>query len=109
MDKNTIEYKNYINSLFDLYGNLLTDKQQEYFKYYYFDDFSLREIANTLGVSCNAIYDQLKKIEKSLTKYEELLGLYKKNEKLEELLCKYENNTDNSDLLKLIEEIRNME
>ncbi|MCF0120566.1 MAG: DNA-binding protein, partial [Oscillospiraceae bacterium] len=31
--------------LFDYYGELLTDKQREYFDYYYNDDLSLAEIA----------------------------------------------------------------
>ena len=41
---------NLIN-LYDTYKNLLTKKQQEYFEYYYFEDNSLSEIADNLGVS----------------------------------------------------------
>ena len=28
----------YLNDLFDIYGELLTDKQQDYFRDYYFDN-----------------------------------------------------------------------
>lgn len=78
---NKLEYKNYINSLFDLYSSLLTEKQIEYFKYYYFLDYSLREIASIYNVSSNAIYDQITKIEEALEKYESLLHLKELNEK----------------------------
>ena len=40
----------YYNNLFDYYGELLTEKQQEYFKYYYFDNLSLSEIVIYLGM-----------------------------------------------------------
>ena len=32
-------------SLFDIYQELLTTKQQEYFILYYYEDYSLKEIA----------------------------------------------------------------
>jgi len=67
----------YIN-LFDFYENILTKKQQQYFKEYYFDDLSLSEIANNYQISRNAIYDQLQKIHKNLDAYEEKLGLHSK-------------------------------
>ena len=31
----------YYNELYDLYGNLLTDKQRKYFEDYYFNNMSL--------------------------------------------------------------------
>ena len=57
-----LEKKNKYNHLFDYYGCLLTEKQQEYFTSYYFDDMSLAEIADIYNVSRNAVHDQLKKI-----------------------------------------------
>ena len=106
-----LEYKNYINCLFDIYGSLLTIKQQEYFKMYYFEDLSLREIASVAGVSSNAVYDQIKTIEKALEKYEENLNIYSENEarnrvlnKIEEVLEK--KNINDDEIKKLIEEIK---
>ena len=49
--------KEYYINLFDFYGDLLTEKQRQYFKDYYFDDASLAEIATVYGVSRNAIFD----------------------------------------------------
>ena len=57
-----LEKKNKYNQLFDYYGCLLTQKQQEYFINYYFEDLSLSEIANMFNVSRNAVHDQLNKI-----------------------------------------------
>ena len=57
-----LDKKNKYNQLFDFYGCLLTEKQQEYFTSYYFDDMSLAEIADEHNISRNAVHDQLKKI-----------------------------------------------
>jgi len=61
--------------LFDFYGQLLTQKQQDILKMYYEDNYTLVEIAEELGVSRQAVYDSIKKAEKILYSYEEKLGL----------------------------------
>ena len=53
----------YITNLYDCYGELLTDKQKEYFLDYYFDNLTLSEIADNNSVSRNAIHKQLKEAE----------------------------------------------
>ena len=73
------------SQLFDLYGELLTDKKQEVMRLYYDDDMSLTEIAEELGVSRAAVHDSLQSSEKALREYEEKLGMladYKNREKL---------------------------
>ena len=40
-----------LGRLFDMYGGLLTEKQQQCLKYYFYDDLSLTEIGEELGVS----------------------------------------------------------
>ncbi|MGL5268497.1 MAG: YlxM family DNA-binding protein [Spiroplasma sp.] len=65
-------------SLFAFYHPLLTDKQQKYFREYFFNDLSLQEIADLLKVSRNAVYDSLLKTMKLLADYEKKLKLYKK-------------------------------
>jgi hypothetical protein len=67
-----------MNALYDLYGCLLTPKQREYFEYYYSEDYSLSEIADLLGVSRNAVHDQLRIVTTHLEEFEEKLGLLKK-------------------------------
>ena len=59
-----------IISLYDIYHNLLTDKQRMYFEDYYYADLSLSEIADNYNVSRNAVHDQLKRIVGELEEYE---------------------------------------
>lgn len=101
----TLEKKEYLNRLFELYGALLTEKQSQSFIYYYVEDYSLQEIAELLHVSRNAIHDQLKKVEKHLNDYEQKLQLYAKETARETLLSKLEEKTDKT----LIEAIRELD
>ena len=55
----------YLNNLYDIYGELLDSKKKEYFEMYYFDNLSLQEISDNLGVSRNAIFKQIKNAEAS--------------------------------------------
>ena len=76
----------YLNNLFDLYGELLTVKQQKYFTAYYFDNLSYGEIAEKYNISRNAIYHQLKLIEEKLLFYEEKLKLFDKKERINAII-----------------------
>ena len=73
-------------NLYDLYGELLTEKQQEYFEDYYFSNLSLAEIAENMEVSRNAVHNQIKDAEEKLIYYEQHLHLYERNTKLKEIL-----------------------
>lgn len=72
--------------LYDYYESLLSDKQKEYFSLYYFDNLSLSEISENLGVSRNAIHKSLKGIEILLLDYEDKLKIYDKTKKIEEII-----------------------
>lgn len=72
--------------LYDFYGELLNDKQREYFEDYYFNNLSLGEISENVGVSRNAIHKNIKGSEEKLYFYEEKLGLYQKRKFMEKLL-----------------------
>jgi predicted DNA-binding protein YlxM (UPF0122 family) len=61
--------------LLDFYGGLLTEKQQRFFSLYYNQNMSLKEIADEEGISPQAVRDLLKRTEKLLSGYEEVLGL----------------------------------
>ena len=65
-----IEKNERINSLFEFYQPLLTEKQNQYLELYYADDFSLGEIAENFNVSRQAVYDNIKRTEKILEAYE---------------------------------------
>jgi predicted DNA-binding protein YlxM (UPF0122 family) len=80
--------REYHIALFDTYKELLTEKQQEYFILYYYEDLSLKEIADFKNVSRNAVFDQIKKVINILEEYEEKLKVFNKSVKLEEFATK---------------------
>lgn len=92
----------YYNDLYDLYGDLLTNKQQEYFKDYYFDNLSYSEMALKYGVSRNAVFKQLHIVLKKLDDYEKKLELYHKKKKLSDILQKVDDDELRKELENLI-------
>ena len=80
--------REYHIALFDTYKELLTEKQQEYFILYYYEDLSLKEIADFKNVTRNAVFDQIKKVINILEEYEEKLKVFNKSVKLEEFATK---------------------
>ena len=97
-----IEKLLYLNNLYDLYGNLLTEKQQQYFKEYYFNNLSFGEISEKYQISRNAAFKQLKIIEEKLLDYEEKLKLYYKKEKINGIIKKIEDKTIKCELENLL-------
>lgn len=93
-----IQKRDELISLYDIYKDLLTEKQQEYFENYYYDDLSLGEIALGSKVSRNAVYDMLKKTEVILERYEEVLKIYSKNSRIQTIINK---NKDNKELMEI--------
>ena len=75
----------YYGELYDLYQQLLTDKQRSYFEDYYFQNLSLGEMAENYKVSRNAIFKQLRIVTDKLEEYEGKLQLLEKRKKLEEI------------------------
>ena len=76
----------YYNELYDYYKNLFTDKQQHYFEEYYFNNYSLSEIAENEQVTRNAVSKQLKTITDKLDELEEKLLLRAKKQELEKII-----------------------
>ena len=76
----------YYNNLFDLYSELLTEKEQEVFHDYYQEDLSLGEIADNKSISRSAVQKMIKNVLEKLNYYEEKLHVYKKNCQLSEIL-----------------------
>lgn len=75
----------YYNELYDLYGDLLTDKQKCYFEDYYFNNLSFSEMAENYKVSRNAIFNQIHIVTKKLQEYEDKLRLFEKKNKLRDI------------------------
>ncbi len=91
----------YYIELFDLYGELLTDKQKELFTSYYVFDLSLSEIAEPLGRTRQSVYDAVKGVCEKLNAYEKILKVHEKNQRLLELA----RISENQDFSKKISEI----
>ena len=94
-----------LNQLFSYYKNLLTDKQQTYFKEYYYYDLSLQEIADKYSVSRNAVFDQLKRVENNLNDLEDKLKLFSLSSKRIDLIDKYLETKDS----KYLDEVRKLD
>lgn len=84
--ENDLEKVLLMNSLFDIYGELLSDKQKQIFYDYYQDNLSLSEIAENLNISRNAVFDTLKTVENYLLDYENKLAILKKIHDYQETL-----------------------
>lgn len=88
-DDNLLLKREYYMFLFDYYGFLLTNKQQEYFNDFYINDYTLSEIASNKNISRSAVFDAIEKINKALEDYEKALGLFKKNQIKEKIFEEY--------------------
>lgn len=61
--------------LYDFYGELLTDRQKEFFDYYYNNDLSLTEIAENAGISRQGVRDVIVRAEGIMQEMEDKTGL----------------------------------
>ena len=61
--------------LFDFYGDVLTDKQRDFFDLYYNRDLSLGEIAEDTGITRQGVRDVIVRATQTLKGMENKLGL----------------------------------
>ena len=61
--------------LYDFYGDLLTDRQKEFYDLYYNEDLSLAEIAENYGITRQGVRDVIVRAEAYLTEIEDKTGL----------------------------------
>ncbi len=93
-----MENRDYLNSLFDIYKDLLTEIEQDTFKNYYFEDLSLTEIAENRHITKASVSKTLKQVETKLINYETKLNILKTKQTLTNLL-------NENDIIKLKEKI----
>lgn len=98
--------------LFDFYGDLLTEKQREYYDLHYNSDLSLQEIAEQSGVSRQAVWDIIRRAEQSLNEFEDKTGLVaravrrrKAVEELEALIAGLPESAEKAEMLKKTAEL----
>ena len=64
--------------LFDFYGDILTERQKEFYDLYYNEDLSLGEIAENYNITRQGVRDVIVRAEATLTELEDKTGLIKR-------------------------------
>lgn len=94
-----------LSELLDVYGCLLSEKQQLLCELYYDEDLSLSEISENEGITRQGVRDALKKAEQNLRFFEEKLGLIKKTKLIKSEADAVRNGKNVKELLDLIDEL----
>lgn len=89
-------------NIYLIYKDLLTKKQQDYFKYYYFEDLSLSEISENMLVSKAFVGKTLKQIENKLNDLENTLKINTLYNKIKEISKKTTDKETKKELENLI-------
>ncbi|MCI8539022.1 MAG: DNA-binding protein [Oscillospiraceae bacterium] len=103
--------------LFDFYGDLLTDRQREFYDLYYNEDLSLAEIAENSGITRQGVRDVIVRAEATLTELEDKTGIIKRFLNMQKgiaqveadagrILALNERNYDNDELAALARNIK---
>lgn len=69
--------------LYDFYGDLLTDRQKEFYDLYYNEDLSLAEIAENYGITRQGVRDVIVRAEGILTETEDKTGIIRRFHKMQ--------------------------
>lgn len=69
--------------LYDIYGKLLTNKQQQIFEEYYLYNLSLREIAENRKISYQGVRDSIKSSENMLKNFEDKIHMFELLQRVE--------------------------
>lgn len=72
--------------LYDYYGELLTEKQKNYFEDYYFNNLTLQEISENNNVSKNNAHKIIKESKEKLNYYESKLKLIEKSNEIKKII-----------------------
>ncbi len=92
-----IKQRLHLTKLFETYNTLLTSRQCQIFNMYFGNDYSINEIAQSLNISKNGVFNSLKQSERNLINYEQNLKIVEnyeqnclllKNAKVDEKIIK---------------------
>ena len=89
--------------LFDIYSELLTEKQKKVFEMYINEDVGLTEIGETMGFTRQAAKDTINSVTMQLYSYEEKLKLkqqFQQNNKLIDEILSLKSFTKNEKLVR---------
>ncbi|HBL85488.1 MAG: hypothetical protein A2Y17_06225 [Clostridiales bacterium GWF2_38_85] len=94
-----------VSSLFDVYGGLLTEKQQLMLDLYCNEDLSLAEISENVGITRQGVRDAVNKAVKILDDAEEKLHINEKNQKITTLIKEIIDTTTDKNTAAIAKEI----
>lgn len=97
--------------LLEVYGAVLTERQHELMEFYYWEDMSLGEISENLGITRQAVRDGIKRSEQTLIHLEQKLGFAEKINKTKDVfsdISKLALDIDNKNIYKLSEKGKEM-
>ena len=97
-----------VAELLDIYGNLLNEKQRTSLEFYYYDDLSLSEIAENIGVSRQGVRDVIKRAENFLFFAEQELKLLERKEIFNSTVQSLKNIELSSEAEKLVDVLENL-
>ena len=80
--------------LYDFYGDMLTDRQKEFYDLYYNEDLSLAEIAENYNITRQGVRDVIVRAEGFLEELEEKTGIIRRFKKMQGQLEEIEKRTD---------------
>ena len=80
--------------LYDFYGDMLTDRQKEFYDLYYNEDLSLAEIAENYGITRQGVRDVIVRAEAILTELEDKTGIIRRFHKMQEQFSQMEEAVD---------------
>ncbi len=78
--------REYILSLYEIYKELLSERERDYFENYYYEDYNLQEIADNYEVSKSYVGKYINEIESKLKSYEKALKLSDKFTRIRNLI-----------------------
>ncbi len=90
-----LEKNNRINLLFDFYESLLTEKQQNFTRYYFQDNYTLGEISSLFNITRQAVFEHIKRAELMLEEYESKLQLLVKHQQRGQIMQELEDQLAN--------------
>ena len=88
----------HISMLLEMYGKLLTDKQQDVIDLYYNQNLSLSEIAEELNITRQGVRKSLIDAENRLFDIEEKLGLLKEKLERDEVILEITNSINDKNI-----------
>ena len=97
-----MDNREYIIALYEIYKELLNEKERNYFEYYYFEDYSMQEIADLYKVSKAYASKYLNKINDKIIIYEKILKNNDRNSKIIDLLKNVNDSELKSKIIELL-------